>query len=69
VGEMRRMPQRLGLLSYRGRRPILLDLHAWTDRRDAKHIRAGKAETEASQQAVFAEARSELLPPRSGGTA
>jgi type IV secretion system protein VirD4 len=69
VGEMRRMPQRLGLLSYRGRRPILLDLHAWTDRRDAKHIRAGKAETEASQQAVFAEARSELPPERSGGTA
>lgn len=54
VDEMRRMPQKLGLLSYRSRRPILLDLQAWTQRRDAKQVKAGKAETEASQQAVFA---------------
>ena len=54
VDELRRMPQQLGLLSYRSRRPILLDLQAWTERRDAAQVKAGKAETEASQQAVFA---------------
>ena len=33
--EMRRMPQSIGLLSYRNVRPVLLDLGAWIDRKEA----------------------------------
>ena len=53
VDEIRRMPESLGLLAYRNRRGVLLDLRGWTDRQDAKHIGAGKRETEAAQQHVF----------------
>jgi len=53
--EMRRMPQSIGLLSYRNVRPVLLDLDAWIDRDDAKAVKRGKRETERGQQLVFAE--------------
>lgn len=53
VDEIRRMPQTLGLLAYRNRRGVLLDLAGWDERRDARHITAGKHATETEQQAVF----------------
>lgn len=53
VDEIRRMPQNLGLLAYRNRRGVLLDLTGWDERGDVRTIRAGKAQTEAEQQAVF----------------
>ncbi|MGX1688377.1 type IV secretory system conjugative DNA transfer family protein [Microbacterium sp. NPDC055442] len=53
VDEIRRMPQNLGLLAYRNRRGVLLDLTGWDERADARTIRTGKADTEREQQAVF----------------
>lgn len=53
VDEIRRMPETMGLLAYRNRRGVLLDLRGWTDRRDAALIGSGKRETEAAQQLVF----------------
>jgi type IV secretory pathway TraG/TraD family ATPase VirD4 len=59
IEEMRRMPQRLGLLVYRNIRPVLLALDAWIDRADARDIRAAKASTETAQREVFAEQASQ----------
>ncbi|GAA1738785.1 hypothetical protein GCM10009746_21830 [Microbacterium paludicola] len=56
VDEIRRMPQNVGLLAYRNRRGVLLDLSGWDERRDARDIQAGKRSTEAEQQGVFTEA-------------
>ena len=53
VDEIRRMPQTLGLLAYRNRRGVLLDLTGWDERRDAREIQHGKRHTEQQQQAVF----------------
>lgn len=55
VDEIRRMPETVGLLAYRNRRGILLDLSGWTDRPDAAQIKTGKKATEADQQIVFGE--------------
>lgn len=52
--EIRRLPQDLGLLTYRNRRAVLLDLTAWDARRDASVIQAAKRGTETEQQDVFA---------------
>lgn len=57
VDEIRRMPQNIGLLAYRNRRGVLLDLAGWDARRDAREIQSGKRATEQDQQTVFAEAR------------
>ena len=46
VDEIRRMPQTVGLLAYRNRRGVLLDLAGWDERRDARDIQTGKRETE-----------------------
>ena len=53
VDEIRRMPQTTGLLAYRNRRGVLLDLSGWDERRDARTITAGKTATEQEQQSVF----------------
>ncbi|MBN9175708.1 MAG: TraM recognition domain-containing protein, partial [Microbacterium sp.] len=53
VDEIRRMPQNLGLLAYRNRRGVLLDLAGWDERRDARDIATGKRDTEREQQDVF----------------
>ncbi|KJL45746.1 TraM recognition site of TraD and TraG [Microbacterium trichothecenolyticum] len=53
VDEIRRMPQTLGLLAYRNRRGVLLDLAGWDERRDAHHIQTGKRALEAEQRDVF----------------
>lgn len=53
VDEIRRMPQTTGLLAYRNRRGVLLDLAGWDDRRDARAIQSGKRATEQEQQGVF----------------
>jgi type IV secretion system protein VirD4 len=53
VDEIRRMPPTVGLLAYRNRRGVLLDLAGWDERRDAAQIRTGKRHTEAEQHAVF----------------
>ncbi|MDL9978617.1 type IV secretory system conjugative DNA transfer family protein [Microbacterium sp. ASV49] len=56
VDEIRRMPQTIGLLAYRTRRGVLLDLSGWDERRDARAIKTGKRETETEQRAVFDDA-------------
>lgn len=53
VDEIRRMPQTLGLLAYRNRRGVLLDLAGWDERRDASAIQTGKRATEREQRDVF----------------
>nr|WP_246414161.1 type IV secretory system conjugative DNA transfer family protein [Microbacterium thalassium] len=53
VDEIRRMPQSLGLLAYRNRRGVLLDLAGWDERRDARHIVTGKRDVEREQRDVF----------------
>lgn len=55
--EIRRMPQDIGLLAYRNRRGVLLDLTSWDQRKDARTIQAAKGGTEIEQQVVFAEQR------------
>ena len=55
VDEIRRMPHTVGLLAYRNRRGVLLDLQGWTQRSDAGTVTAGKAATEQDQQQVFAQ--------------
>lgn len=61
--EMRRMPQQIGLLSYRNVRPVLLDLQAWIHRKDAAAVQEGKKATELSQRAVFAERQESRRAP------
>lgn len=53
VDEIRRMPQTMGLLAYRNRRGVLLDLAGWDERRDARAIQSGKKATEQEQRDVF----------------
>lgn len=53
VDEIRRMPHHTGLLAYRNRRGVLLELTGWDERRDAADIRTTKAATEAEQADVF----------------
>ena len=55
VDEIRRMPHSVGLLAYRNRRGVLLDLAGWDERRDARDIQDGKRATERDQRSVFAE--------------
>jgi len=55
IDEIRRMPETIGLLAYRNRRGILLDLRGWTARDDARQVKTGKQLTELDQQVVFAE--------------
>ncbi|MDX2377700.1 TraM recognition domain-containing protein [Microbacterium sp. LRZ72] len=65
VDEIRRMPQNIGLLAYRNRRGVLLDLTGWDERRDARTITTGKTATEKEQRAVFTDAyRIPPQPPR-----
>ncbi|NYE18016.1 type IV secretory system conjugative DNA transfer family protein [Microbacterium immunditiarum] len=63
VDEIRRMPHTTGLLAYRNRRGVLLDLTAWDERRDARAVQAGKRATEEEQRAVFTDAATP--PPQS----
>ena len=65
ASELRRMPRRLGLLVTKNLRPVLLDLKKWTERDDAKEIFAGRRETAAAQQLVFAEQERARLQRRS----
>lgn len=53
VDEIRRMPPTIGLLAYRNRRSVLLDLAGWDERRDARRIATGKRATEQEQRHVF----------------
>jgi len=57
VDEIRRLPPSTGLLAYRNRRSVLLDLTGWDERADAASIQTGKRETEQEQRAVFDTAR------------
>ncbi len=63
VDEIRRMPQTLGLLAYRNRRGVLLDLAGWDERRDARTIHTSKRLTEQEQRAVFAGATRQATAP------
>jgi len=62
IDELRRMPPTVGLLAYRNRRSVLLDLEGWDQRTDAPAIRRGKTTTEQEQQSVFT-ARYSPPPP------
>ncbi|MFS0735295.1 TraM recognition domain-containing protein [Microbacterium sp. 1P10UB] len=62
VDEIRRMPQTTGLLAYRNRRGVLLDLAGWDERRDARTIRTGKHDLEQEQHDVFATHRRDTTP-------
>ncbi|MGZ0712587.1 type IV secretory system conjugative DNA transfer family protein (plasmid) [Coraliomargarita sp. W4R53] len=53
VDEIRRMPQTVGMLAYRNRRGVLLDLAGWDERRDSRDVQLGKRDTEREQQGVF----------------
>lgn len=53
VDEIRRLPPTTGLLAYRNRRSVLLDLAGWDERPDAATIRHGKHATEQEQHHVF----------------
>ncbi|MGX5769771.1 type IV secretory system conjugative DNA transfer family protein [Microbacterium trichothecenolyticum] len=53
VDEIRRLPPSVGLLAYRNRRSVLLDLAGWDERRDARNIQSGKRATEQEQRTVF----------------
>ncbi|MGP6204695.1 type IV secretory system conjugative DNA transfer family protein [Microbacterium sp. F2] len=53
VDEIRRMPPTTGLLAYRNRRGVLLELTGWDTRTDANEIRATKQDTEHDQRDVF----------------
>ncbi|MAO81918.1 MAG: hypothetical protein CMH82_14915 [Nocardioides sp.] len=64
VDEIRRVPQTVGLLAYRNRRGVLLDLSGWDERRDARDIQTGKRATEQDQQSVFAEASRPSVAPQ-----
>lgn len=64
IDEIRRMPETIGLLAYRNRRGILLDLRGWTDRHDARQVKTGKQLTELDQQVVFAEQYQEAMGRR-----
>ena len=55
LDELRRLPQDVGLLAYRNRRGVLLDLTAWDARRDSVTVQAAKRATEAKQHQVFAQ--------------
>ena len=57
VDEIRRLPPTAGLLAYRNRRSVLLDLAGWDARRDANAIQKGKRETEQEQRVTFEDAR------------
>ena len=68
VDEIRRMPPTLGLLAYRNRRGVLLDLAGWDERRDARTIAVGKRDTEREQRDVFHTAtRARARTPTGGG--
>lgn len=64
VDEIRRLPPTAGLLAYRNRRSVLLDLAGWDARRDARAIQTGKRETEQEQRVTFEDAhRAPTNPP------
>ncbi len=63
VDEIRRLPPSAGLLAYRNRRSVLLDLAGWDERRDARAIQTGKRETEREQQTTFEEVRRATIAP------
>ncbi|HEY8588167.1 MAG TPA: TraM recognition domain-containing protein [Naasia sp.] len=63
--EIRRLPPEVGLLTYRNRRGVLLDLTAWDRRTDAADIGAAKLGVEAEQQDVF---RHRLAPTKPSAT-
>lgn len=65
--EIRRLPHNIGLLAYRNRRAVLLDLNSWDQRKDARAIQTAKNGTEAEQKSVFAEQhRPNDAPPSEG---
>lgn len=52
--EIRRMPETMGLMLYRNRRGVLLNLQSWTDRADADRIRADRDTAAREVAAAFA---------------
>lgn len=67
VDEIRRLPPSTGLLAYRNRRSVLLELTGWDERRDAATIQTGKHQTEQEQRDVF-ETRRPSTPSRTDTT-
>lgn len=51
--ELRRLPEGMGLLAYKNRRGVILDMPGWIDRPDADQIKAAKQMFEQMQAATF----------------
>lgn len=51
--ELRRIPTGYGVLAYKNKRGVFLEMPGWNQRPDGKEIGAGKQETEAEQSAEF----------------
>ena len=62
VDEIRRLPPSAGLLAYRNRRSVLLDLAGWDERADAATVQSGKRVTEQEQRRVFETGRAATVP-------
>lgn len=54
AAELRQLPEGMGVLAYKNRRGILLDLDGWIARPDAAEIKAGMKRTEQLQAEGFA---------------
>jgi type IV secretory pathway TraG/TraD family ATPase VirD4 len=64
--EIRRLPAAAGLLTYRNRRGVLLDLTGWDQRADADAIRTTRRDTEEEQRTQFASQLRTPRPPADG---
>lgn len=53
AAELRQLPEGLGLLAYKNKRGVLLDMPGWVSRKDADEIGRGKKLVEAMQRDVF----------------
>lgn len=53
IDELRRIPTGYGVLAYKNKRGVLLEMPGWTKRADADEISAGKKQTEAEQADEF----------------
>ncbi|PPF38542.1 type IV secretory system conjugative DNA transfer family protein [Pseudoclavibacter sp. AY1H1] len=53
VDELHRIPTGYGVLAYKNKRGVLLEMPGWTKRADADEISAGKKQTEAEQADEF----------------
>ena len=63
VDEIRRLPPSTGLLAYRNRRSVLLDLAGWDERPDAPHHPIRKTRNRAGAAQTSSTTRTAQHPP------